>query len=209
MCLPRFAAALDVKASAALAASIRAMNTTLFGSCEAACWLRAAATCTRHGSNKAACDADSACTFNPRAGACVKSQVSKPGRDTYDDQLNALMVWLGCRVVQLLPDAYRGTIPSPLLFVPLHSPMHYVGYLQQRMCPHVRWQHSTYTSSYTLVHFITLSSAERMWQAHATGSMHSQACDAGTSWQMGYMAAARCCHQVLRCWVLQCAPLRQ
>jgi tRNA A37 threonylcarbamoyladenosine synthetase subunit TsaC/SUA5/YrdC len=40
VCLPKFAAGLDKKAAEALAAQLKALDPTLYGSCEAACWLK-------------------------------------------------------------------------------------------------------------------------------------------------------------------------
>jgi hypothetical protein len=40
VCLPKFAAALDKKAAEALAAQLKALDPALYGTCEAACWLK-------------------------------------------------------------------------------------------------------------------------------------------------------------------------
>ncbi|KAF8072925.1 hypothetical protein HT031_000585 [Scenedesmus sp. PABB004] len=91
VCLPAWAAKLDVKASQALAAQIGRLDAAVFGNCEAACWLRQARACSLLGSDEAACSRDAACAFNPIAKACLRAAAAPPGKDKYDDALAGLM----------------------------------------------------------------------------------------------------------------------
>lgn len=96
VCLPKSAAGLDKKAAEALAGQLKALDPALFGTCEAACWLKQARTCSSASSSQATCQKNSFCVFNERAKAagvapCMHAQVAKPGKDAFDDKLEAAM----------------------------------------------------------------------------------------------------------------------
>eukprot|EP00775_Hariotina_reticulata_P013696 gene13696-13818_t len=92
VCLSKYAAGLDKTAAEAFATQIKNLDPRVFGSCEAACWLKQAKACSANSGNQAACAKNPSCQYSTEAKACVRTTVAKPGTDAYDDKVGTLMV---------------------------------------------------------------------------------------------------------------------